>query len=333
MPRHLRRVLSPRWEVSVAGDMLEIRHPDRATPYRPPRIPASPLELLDSLQTAFTELGVPRAACLPLRWGRETELTISAVQALDPWLKEERGVALRTGFLPQPVVRLTARRNADGMLREGFLTAFINASRVEPIQGMSEYATVFDQWLSVLSRLGFHARHICIYGHLTVWQRRQVKGVTLRFDHAGMPLGDIVLLWNADNPGRMAVDLGTSLERLCWARSRRCWLDVVFGELAAAAPANTLDAIRSATLLIGHGVFPSGRGAGSITRRLARAIPANEAALGLSAAIRLSYRFWSSVAPLTIPWTDVVAIIEREVLANLAWSATSANSRSGMTAH
>jgi hypothetical protein len=318
LQRYLRRILSPRWEFSVAADMLEIRHPDRGTPYRPPRKPVSSIELFEALQTGFAEQGVLRAACLPLRWGRETEVTISAVQALDPLLKDGSGVALRSGFLPQPVVRSTAKRDANGVLRDGFLTSFVNASRIEPIDGLHEYATVLDQWISVLSHLGFHARHISIHGRLIVWSRRQVRGVTLRFDHAGMPLGDIVLLWNGSDPRCMAVDLGTSLERLTWARTRRPWWDIVFGSLANAAPHNTLDAIRTATLLIGHGVIPSARGAGSITRRFLRTIPPNHAALGLSTLIRASHQYWSRVAPLKVPWTDAAMIMENEVL-NRLW--------------
>jgi hypothetical protein len=31
--------------------------------------------------------GVLRAPLLPVRWGRDTDLTISAVQGLDPWLQ------------------------------------------------------------------------------------------------------------------------------------------------------------------------------------------------------------------------------------------------------
>jgi hypothetical protein len=313
LPRFLRRALSPRWEFSIADERLEIRHPDRGTPYRPPRKSASPIELLDSLETAFAGQGVPRAACLPLRWGRETELTISAVQALDPLLKDKREAVFRNGFLPQPVVRSTAQRDANGILSDGFLTSFVNVSRIEPIHGMGEYASVLDQWLSVLSHLGFHARHISIHGRLAIWERRQVRGVTLRFDHADMPLGDIVLLWNGSDPRCMGVDLGTSLERLTWAKTRRPWRDIVFGSMANSAPHNTLDAVRSATLLIGHGITPSARGAGSITRRFVRSISPTEAKLGLSMPVRASYQYWNRISQLTIPWPDVAYLMESEI--------------------
>lgn len=310
IPGILRSVLGPRWEFTLYGDDLTIEHPQRGTPYRPPGRHLLWAELLNKLEGAFADVGVPRADCLPLRWGRETELTISAVQALDPYLKERRGVPYRQGFLPQPVVRLTGPRDRHGNLIDGFLTSFVNASRVQPISDERSYGTVLDEWLTVLSRLGLHARHITVYGSLRVWRRQQVEGITLRYDHAGLPLGDIVLLWNADDPTHMAVDLGTSLERLAWVRSRLPWNEQVFGPLGGAAPPAVLDAIRTVTLLVGHGITPAARGAGSITRRIAERIPPSAAALGLSTAVRHHHAYWDNFSPLASSWWQVASKVE-----------------------
>jgi hypothetical protein len=212
-------------------------------------------------------------------------------------------------------VRLTGRRDEHGNLRDGFLASFVNTSRVEPIADPSAYATALDELLTVLSRLGLHARHITIHGRLAVWQRRQVRGITLRYDHVGLPLGDIVLLWNADDPTYMALDLGTALERLAWARSRRPWDELVFGPLVCAAPAAVLDAIRTATLLLGHGITAASRGAGGITRRITEAIPQSAAPLGLSAAVDASHAYWHEVAPLLVAWPDVNHMLEQAVAA------------------
>ncbi|MDJ0342632.1 hypothetical protein QMK19_02155 [Streptomyces sp. H10-C2] len=265
------------------------------------------------LKAGFAAQGVPQAACLPLRWGRETELTISAVQALDPLLKDGRPLTYRSGFLPQPVVRFTGRRDASGDLQDGFLTSFVNVSRVQPIQCLDEFGTILDGWLSVLSRLGFHARHISVHGKLSTWRRRQVVGITLRFDHLDLPLGDIVLLWNADNPERMAVDLGTGLERLAWARTRLEWWDLVFGRFASLVPRATLDAVRTATLLLAHGVSPAARGAGGITRRVIGAIDPDVARLGVSSLVRASYRYWRLFGEPNVPWPAVTMAIEEEL--------------------
>ncbi|MFE7619218.1 hypothetical protein [Streptomyces sp. NPDC057496] len=164
--------------------------------------------------------------------------------------------------------------------------SLVNVSCVQPLDSIDGYGETLDVWLSVLSRLGFHARHISVYGRTAVWQRRQVMRITLRFRH--LALGDIVLLWNEDNPERLAVDLGTSLERLALAKAIGNWNELVFGPMAGAAPPATLDAIRTATLLVGNGITPAARGAGRITRRVISTIEPDSARLGVSAAVRSS---------------------------------------------
>ncbi|GAA3368741.1 hypothetical protein GCM10020367_08320 [Streptomyces sannanensis] len=313
LPGVLRKALGPHWEFTLDGDHLTIEHPQRGTPYHPPRHDLPWLELLATLQSAFADTGVPRAECLPLRWGRETELTISAVQALDPYLKHRQPVPYRQGFLPQPVVRLTGQRDEHGNLRDGFLTAFVNASRIQTITDVSTYGTVLDEWLTVLSRLSLHARHITIHGNLKIWRRRQVAGITLRYDHASVPLGDIVLLWNADDPTYMAVDLGTALERLSWVRSRRPWHSVVHGDHARHTAPDALDAIRTATLLLGSGIPAAQRGPGATVRRMAGRIQPAAAMTGLSQAIRIYHTFWSLVSPLA-DWPSVAHALEGAVL-------------------
>ncbi|WP_206686256.1 hypothetical protein [Kribbella qitaiheensis] len=256
IPDSLRRTLGARWDIRLEGDLLTALHRDHSDHYTPPRRSLAFADLLDVLESNFAMHGVPRARPLPLRWGRDTDLTVSAVQALDPFLKDGQDRVYRSGFLPQPVVRLTGQRDDHGELRDGFLTSFVNISHIQPITHHDEFAEAIDIWLSVLSRLGMHARHITIYGHLKIWQRDQVQGITLRFRHLDLTVGDINLLWNANQPQRMAVDLGSGLERLAWARSRSDWKDLVFGPFATAAPLATLDAIRTTTLLLGHGIRP-----------------------------------------------------------------------------
>ncbi|MFE7424993.1 hypothetical protein [Streptomyces sp. NPDC057545] len=313
IPAVLRAALGPHWEFTTDADRIEIRHPQRGTPYSPPRRSPSWRELLDCLESSFAREGAARDACLPLRWGRETELTISAVQALDPLLKDGRPHTYRSGFLAQPVVRFTGQRDVTGLLKDGFLTSFVNVSRVQPVKSQDEYGAVLDSWLTTLSRLGFHARHLRIYGTLRPWRRRQVEGITLRFAHLNLTLGDIVLLWHTDHPDRLAVDLGTGLERLAWARTQARWHDLIYGRFAQAAPPATLDAIRTATLLLGSGIAPAARGANGVTRRAVSAIDPYAARLGVSAIVRDAYDYWSLLSPLSAPWSEVARGIDREV--------------------
>lgn len=308
----LQRILGPSWEISVSGATLAVEHRDRGTPYCPPRNTPSWTDLLDDLAEGFSSQGIARDECLPLRWGRDTELTISAIQALDPLLKDGRAVTHRQGFIPQPVVRLNANREPSGNLSAGHLTSFVNTSCVLPISAVEEYATMFDAWLSVLSRLGLHARHISLYGDLSVWRRREVEGITLRFRHLDRTFGDQVLLWNAANPDRLAVDLGTGLEQLAWTRTDQSWEQLVFTDLMNAAPPPLLDAVRTATLLIGSGIRPASHGPGSITRRVLAPLRQKGVGLGVSAAVRRFDHFWSTVTTMSTPWPNIGSTIEDE---------------------
>ncbi|MFD4908343.1 hypothetical protein [Kitasatospora purpeofusca] len=307
--------LGTQWDIEHGADgRFEICHRDRGTPYRPPRRPPQWAGLLHQLESGFRAAGVTRARPLPMRWGRDTELTISAVQALDPLLKDGKPYVFRRGYLPQPVVRLTGERDHVGALREGFLTSFVNISRIEPVTRAAEFTGIFDHWLTLLSGIGLHARHLTIHGRNAVWQRREVCGLTVHFRHLDLPVGDIVLLWNAADPSCMAVDLGSGLERLAWARTRRPWWELAFGSFTTAGVAtDVLDAVRTATLLVGNGIAPAARGAGGVLRRILSAVPADAAPLGVSALVRASHGFWSLTSPMALPWPEVAFVIEREI--------------------
>ncbi len=317
-PIHLladRLGLGPKWEFERGGDdRFEIRHRDRGTPYCPPTRPFNWSDLLNRLESGFLAAGVARTRPLPMRWSRDTELTISAVQALDPLLKDGKHYVFRQGYLPQPVVRLTGERHPTGALRDGFLTSFVNVSRIEPVAQATEFAGILDQWLTVLSGIGLHARHLTIHGRTAVWQRREVCGLTVHFRHLDLPVGDIVLLWNAANPTCMGVDLGSGLERLAWARTRRPWWELIFGPFVrTSTPTDVLDAIRTAALLMGSGIRPAARGAGSVLRRILAIVPAEAAPLGVSDLVRQSHNYWSYTVPMPVPWPEVTSAIEREL--------------------
>jgi alanyl-tRNA synthetase len=128
-----------------------------------------------------------------------------------------------------------------------------------------------------------------------------------------MILGDAVLLWNTADPARLASDIGCGLERIRWALTRNEWTDVVYGRpLCDTAPSKTLDALRTATLIVGSGITPTHRGPGSIVRRLLRASVTSAGTLGLSRVVRWAHAYWSLVCPLRVPWPEVCRVIETE---------------------
>lgn len=257
---------------------------------------------------------------LPIRWGRDTDLTISAVQALDPYLKDGQPFTYSQGLIPQPVVRFTGRRDKAGRLQPGFLTSFVNLSCVVPIPEVGEHVRLIDTWISALSRLGLHARHLRIHGTLDVWTRRNVRGITLRFAYADTTIGDAVLLWNTNRPRHMASDIGSGLERLRWIQTGHSWPEAAFGDHAGDWPLELLDAARTATLLIDGGIRPGTRGPSGALNRVLDQIPRQIATAGLSRLVRDAYTYWGEVTRMRIPWHVTSQMIEEAVIDRAAYT-------------
>ncbi|MEV5543290.1 hypothetical protein AB0L13_41365 [Saccharopolyspora shandongensis] len=271
-------------------------------------------EMIKMLTDACAAHGIRRGHLLPLQGLGDAELTFSAVQALDPYLKHGQCHVHAHGFLPQPVVRFTGQRDEHGALLPGFATSFVNISIIDPIDTVHEHATLIDTWIGALSRLGFHAQHVTISGSLAVWRRAPVAGITLRFHHEGRELGDAVLLWNSEDPSKLASDIGSGLERLAWLLTHRTWAKVVYDTLAEQADIRVLDAVRTATLIVGTGIGPASRGPGSAVRRLLRNEAERIGGLGVSRIVRWAHTYWSGIVPLPVPWPEVCRILDTEAL-------------------
>jgi hypothetical protein len=309
----LRERFSQRWRLDLAGAELLMR-PRRVVHGKPQRQVPSPAALIDAMQTVLAGHGVPRPSLLPIRWDRDTDLLISAIQGLDPWLKDGADRVWREGFLPQPVVRFTGERGRDGRLRDGFLTSFVNLSCVQRVPDVERHVELLDAWIEGLSAVGIHAGRLHIAGSLAVWERQTVRGLTLHIECDGTGFADAVLLRNASEPSRMATDLGSGLERLRWLLSPTTWAETVFGGEAQRFDVDMLDAVRTATLLVMAGIRPSARGAGGALRRVALRIPEEMAASGLGRLVRVQRRYWTEVGMAGGPWPQVSEVIEATAL-------------------
>lgn len=320
-PQLLREALehrfARRWRLDVDGSELAMR-PRKARHAAPRRQAPSPAAIVHAMQQVLALHGIHRPPLLPIRWGRDTDLLISAVQGLDPWLKDGANRVWREGFLPQPVVRFTGDRGDDGRLREGFLTSFVNLSCVQRIADVDQHVELIDAWFDALSAVGIHAGRLRIAGSLSVWQRATVGGITLHMSCDGLGFADAVLLWHTANRRYLATDLGSGLERLRWLLSPLPWAETVFGADAEHFDTELLDAIRTATLLTMAGIRPSGRGVGGTVRRVARRIPITLAAGGLGRLVRSQRAYWTTFGVAGPPWPQLTEILEAEVLTRAA---------------
>ncbi|MEV6602810.1 hypothetical protein [Kutzneria sp. NPDC051319] len=306
------------WQVSLAGQRFVVRPQSPLPSGQVQRIVPEPRQLLNAMASTFATRGVPAAGLLPIRWGRDTDLTISAVQALDPWLKDGINRVWREGFLPQPVVRFTGERDAQGHLKEGYLTSFCNVSCVQRIASVADHVRLLDIWIEALSAIGIHARRLTIQGDLVCWQRGPVSGITWFITCDSAVFADAVLLWHNDNPLSMATDIGSGLERIRWILSRANWAETTFGPAARRFDTELLDAVRTATLLVMAGIRPSASGTGSALRRVLRSIPSDMAAAGLGRLVRAQRAYWTAIGMTGPDWPQLATLVEDEVLAMTA---------------
>ncbi len=205
------------------GDRLDIRHRDAGTPYRPPRASAGP-----SYSPPRRRLRRPRGTpCAAVAAALASRYRPDHLRRTGPGPVPQAPAAVCLPHrVPAPTRGPVHSQREDGQLREGYLTSFVNVSRIEPIKTLDDHGAILDNWIGVLSHLGLHARHLHLYGQLRIWRRDPVAGITLRYRHAGLSLGDIVLVWNAADPTYLATDLGTGLERLRWVICREPWPEI-----------------------------------------------------------------------------------------------------------
>lgn len=315
--RSLHGFFSPRWQVTGgrASTQLEIVWHEPAGTFRPARRSLGTGEAITLIEEAFAERGIIRGRALPLRSGHDTDLTISAVQALDPYLKTGQPYTYSQGLITQPVIRLNGRRDTVGQLLPGYLSSFINISCVTPITAVHQHVHAIDTWISALSRLGLHARHLRIHGTPDIWERGNVRGITLRFTYTGITIGDAVLLWNSARPTFLASDTGFGLERIRWIQTGQDWAETAFGDHAHDWPADVLDAVRTAALLIDAGVRPGPRGPAHTLAKLIYRIPRRIASAGLSRLVRDAYSYWETSSRMNGSWPTTCQLMEETALA------------------
>lgn len=315
--RSLHGFFSPRWQVTGgrASTQLEIVWHEPAGTFRPARRSLGTGEAIALIEEAFAERGVIRGRALPLRSGRDTDLTISAVQALDPYLKTGQPYTYSLGLITQPVIRLNGRRDTVGQLLPGYLSSFINVSCVTPITAVHQHVHAIDTWISALSNLGLHARHLRIHGTPDIWERGNVRGITLRFTYSGITIGDAVLLWNSAYPTHLASDTGFGLERIRWIQTGQSWAETAFGDHAHDWRPDVLDAVRTAALLIDVGVRPGPRGPAHTLAKLLDRIPRRIATAGLSRLVRDAYMYWETSIRMNGSWPATCQVMEETVLA------------------
>lgn len=269
--------------------------------------------IAEMFELIHSRAGIGPDRPLPVNWGRETDLLVSAAQGLDPWLKHGGETPWRDGFIAQPVVRHVSI-SPGSELTDGMLSSFVNASSIGKITSVDDHVARLDVWLDSLSSIGVHVGRLAMKTYLQPWSRGEVRGISTFITLDGTEFSDASLLWNVLSPDRKGSDIGLGLERLRWIVSKEGWHESVFGVDVSPVHAYHRDAIRTAVLLSMHGVRPSSSGAGAALRKVLTRIPRDQARNGLGRAVRAERGYWTMFGIGGPTWDAVSMMLEDEVM-------------------
>jgi hypothetical protein len=245
-----------------------------------------------------------------VRWGRGTDLTISAVQAADPWLHRSSPHLLREGLIAQPVIRFTGERDEARCLKDGFLTSFVNLSLVLRVGDQRGFVALVDHLIGALSSIGIHAGRLTVHSDLSVGARGPIRHLPFFFRCDDIEIGDAVLLWREPDTDVFLTDIGLGAERVAWVLNRGSWSTAAFGGLGELIGTEVLDAVRTGTLLLLGGIREGPRGAGYALRRTVRRIPPEMACSGLGRLVRIQHRYWCRLGCRGPDWPQISQSLE-----------------------
>lgn len=218
----------------------------------------------------------------------------------------------------QPVIRLQGIGLVASL--DGISTSFVHAA-TECWNATAEgHFNTLDQWLDFFSSLGLHVGGLClkIKRADNDWAGRTVTSEMLKINYDGLEVGVANFFFNipqsSDTVATLS-DIGVGLERLVWAINKSpSYFDSV-GPLSSVTIHKrvVLDAIRTATLMVGSGVVPDHKNQGSKLRAMIGLVTEEAQHLNLYELVRYYHRQWTSFVELPVSREQAYSAIWREI--------------------
>ncbi len=275
---------------------------------------------IDELSRFFGERGLLVSDPIAMVRNRERTLFASTGGQIYDDLVYSRKYATttETRFVAQPVIRLQERRSVG--LTEGFSTSFIHAATECWNADANIHVTMLDAWLSAFSALGFYAGGLCLMPDQlnNDWAGLSVPAESIRINYRGLEIGiaNFFLVPLSDGSHAVLSDIGVGAERLSWAINKSGSYFDAIGPLVSLENSISLDAIRTAVLMVGSGVRPDVKGHGSKLRAILMEAPGIESRVNLFELVRYYYVQWRKFIPLSRDLGQVYGEILREANRN-----------------
>lgn len=271
------------------------------------------------LREFFKELGYPvQPPIAVVRSNERTLFASTAGQVYDDLIygtvaknEPQRCVVL------QPVIRLQGIGLVGSM--EGISNSFVHAATEAWNVSADEHFGVFDHWLDFFSSLGLHVGGLCLKVKQAEndWAGRTVISEMIKINYGGLEVGVANLFLNipqANNAMATLSDVGVGAERLEWAVNKSpSYFDGIGPLSCIILERVTLDAIRTATLMVASGVVPDHKNQGSKLRALIGLVADYAQRVNLYELVRYYHGQWASLIDLPVSREHTYLVIWQEV--------------------
>ena len=205
-------------------------------------------------------------------------------------------------IIMQPVIRLQGIGLVASL--DGISTSFVHVATECWNATTEKHFNSLDQWLDFFSGLGLHVGGLCLKLKRADndWAGRTVTSEMLKINYDGLEIGVANFFFNIPQQSShisTLSDIGVGLERLVWAVNKSpAYFDGI-GPLSSVTIHKrvALDAIRTATLMVGSGVVPNHKNQGSKLRAMIGLVTEEAQQLNLYELVRYYHRTHSTFLP------------------------------------
>lgn len=230
-------------------------------------------DLLNKMRALFVGIGYKNHDSIRMTAGMNTDLVSAGVQIFSDALlsggsTDQKGIKF---FVAQPCVRLSSLKSQEDSISPDMSTSFVNICTESLGVSIDDHIKSVDDWISVLSNSGLHARKM----NLIVKDREEDWGAgkflmhQIFFVYDSVEIGDANFTFALPNCENLSMsDIGFGLERVCWVINGLSEYSHTFSNLESSSDYQLQDTCRTIALLLLSKVNPSSRGAGGRLRWL-----------------------------------------------------------------
>lgn len=252
---------------------------------------------------------------------RRNPLFITAgIQIIDDVIHDGAEKSTDTILVAQPSVRLNFLGKTD--INQAFYTSFVNIAFAQTESSLASHTANLTTLLSFLDAIGVDLSQVTLQfrENQNNWGEGVFDSRILDLIYNGIGVGDAVLLQNYPQASREALtisDISFGIERLLLAVNQYTTEQDLFDDYTI-HDGELLDLLKTSTLLIGSGVYPSstynpGRRVREVCKRIATKSEWRDDQSFIGEAFEVYWGWWKRFAAIDVEPDDIHTIVQEEI--------------------